>query len=97
GSLIPPPAGPLSKPKAGGYQLDLALGWDRCKYKDVQTTLHDIAKAHLNITLSYEQQTESSRKSFLAAARDRFTFLEEYVDVWPARDFARMYLKNKSA
>ncbi|KAI0321623.1 hypothetical protein OF83DRAFT_1022186, partial [Amylostereum chailletii] len=63
--LIPAPKGLLSKPKAGGYQLNVALEWDRGKYKEVQNTLHDVANVHLNVHFSYEQQTEAARNNYL--------------------------------
>ncbi|EGO21928.1 hypothetical protein SERLADRAFT_441144 [Serpula lacrymans var. lacrymans S7.9] len=94
---IPAPRGPLSKPGSGGYALFDELKWDRSTYTNIQTSLHELCQEHFQITLPYHEQEADARLVFLATARRRFPMLEAYVNTWPARDFATMYLKNTSS
>lgn len=94
-SLIPAPSGTLSKPGMGGYTLKSALGWESQKYKLVQNALHEIAKGVLDMSQPMHKQTSAAVSSFCRKAAERFPFLNEYENYWPARDFATMYLKNR--
>ncbi|KAI6001907.1 hypothetical protein EDD15DRAFT_2361268 [Pisolithus albus] len=94
-TLIPRPRGPLSKPNHGGYTLRHALGWDDRTYKEVQEGLHGVCDRYLDISTTFHKQTPDAVSKFLQAAREQFPIFGEYVDQWPASDFATMYLKNK--
>ncbi|KIK10514.1 hypothetical protein PISMIDRAFT_20328 [Pisolithus microcarpus 441] len=94
-TLIPRPRGPLSKPNHGGYTLRHALGWDDRTYKEVQEGLHGVCERYLDISTTFSKQTPNAVSKFLQAAQEQFPILGKYVDLWPAGDFATMYLKNK--
>ncbi|KIK12476.1 hypothetical protein PISMIDRAFT_18721 [Pisolithus microcarpus 441] len=93
--LVPRPRGPLSKPNHGGYTLRHALGWDDKTYKEVQEGLHGVCDKYLDTSTTFPKQTSNAVSKFLQAAREQFPILGKYVDLWPAGDFATMYLKNK--
>ncbi|KAH7904755.1 hypothetical protein BJ138DRAFT_1119115 [Hygrophoropsis aurantiaca] len=91
---IPPPGGPLSKPKSGGYSLKEVLKWDPAMYRETQNALHHLCHQHLDITRTYNAQSSEATAAFLQTALSRFPFLSLYDSQWPAQDFAAMYLKN---
>ncbi|KAI6026096.1 hypothetical protein EDC04DRAFT_2606181 [Pisolithus marmoratus] len=93
--LIPWPWGSLSKPNHGGYTLCHALGWDDKTYKEVQEGLHGVCKSYLDISMTFPKQTSDMVSKFLQVAWEQFPILNKYIDLWPASDFAMMYLKNK--
>ncbi|KAG2741025.1 hypothetical protein P692DRAFT_201727322, partial [Suillus brevipes Sb2] len=94
---IPRPPGALSKPTAGGYALKDALGWEDATYKYVQKVLHSICLNHLEVARPYHEQSTSALTKYCVAALKEFPALANYVDHWPARDFAKMYMKNINA
>ncbi|KAI6118680.1 hypothetical protein EDD16DRAFT_1707178 [Pisolithus croceorrhizus] len=94
-NLIPPPHGLLSKPNSGGYALQEVLAWGDDTYDSIQKGLHLVCEKHLDMNSPYHLQQSESLSAFFEAAREQFPILSRYQDSWPARDFAKMYLKNK--
>ncbi|KAI5983198.1 hypothetical protein EDD15DRAFT_2376755 [Pisolithus albus] len=93
--LIPRPWGSLSKPNHGGYTLRHALGWDDKAYREVQEGLHSVCEKYLDISTTFPKQAPDAVSKFLQVAWEQFPIFGKYVDLWPASDFATMYLKNK--
>ncbi|KAI5993394.1 hypothetical protein EDC04DRAFT_2910804 [Pisolithus marmoratus] len=93
--LIPPLCGSLSKPNSSGYALQEVLAWGDDMYDSVQKGLHLMCEKHLDMNFPYHLQWLESLLAFFEAAQEQFPILTCYQDLWPARDFAKMYLKNK--
>ncbi|KAI6143927.1 hypothetical protein BKA82DRAFT_4179040 [Pisolithus tinctorius] len=93
--LIPPPHGSLSRPNSGGYALREVLAWGNDTYDSVQKGLHLVCEKYLDMNHPYHVQRLESLTAFFEVAREQFPILNRYQDSWPARDFAKMYLKNK--
>ncbi|KAG2744845.1 hypothetical protein P692DRAFT_20742939, partial [Suillus brevipes Sb2] len=91
---IAPPLGALSKPSAGGYTLKEILRWEDVTYRTVQKTLHSICRIHLIIGKPYHEQTATAIANYCIAALKEYPILANYSEQWPAKDFAKMYLKN---
>ncbi|KAI6027252.1 hypothetical protein EDC04DRAFT_2899272 [Pisolithus marmoratus] len=93
--LIPPPCSLLSKPNSGGYALQEVLAWGNDMNDSVQKGLHLMCEKKMDMNSPYHLQWPESLLAFFEAAQEQFPILTHYQDSWPARDFARMYLKNK--
>ncbi|KAI6045819.1 hypothetical protein EDC04DRAFT_2888393 [Pisolithus marmoratus] len=93
--LIPPLRGSLSKPNSGRYALQEVLAWGDDMYDSVQKGLHLMCEKKMDMNSPYHLQWLESLSAFFEAAQEQFPILTRYQDSWPARDFARMYLKNK--
>ncbi|KAI6039533.1 hypothetical protein EDC04DRAFT_2603096 [Pisolithus marmoratus] len=94
-NLIPLPHSSLSKPNSSGYALWEVLAWGDDTYDSIQKGLHLGCKKHLDMNSPYHLQRSESLLAFFDAAWEQFPILSHYQDSWPARDFAKMYLKNK--
>ncbi|KAI6143246.1 hypothetical protein BKA82DRAFT_4184265 [Pisolithus tinctorius] len=57
--------------------------------------LHLVCEKYLDMNHPYHVQRPESLTAFFEVAREQFPILNRYQDSWPARDFAKMYLKNK--
>ncbi|KAI6007503.1 hypothetical protein EDC04DRAFT_2611360 [Pisolithus marmoratus] len=64
-------------------------------YDSVQKGLHLVCKKKMDMNSPYHLQWPESLSAFFEAAQEQFPILTHYQDSWPARDFAKMYLKNK--
>ncbi|KAG2057270.1 hypothetical protein BDR06DRAFT_1037540 [Suillus hirtellus] len=95
--MIVPPPGMLSKPSAGGYAFKEVLGQEDVTYRTVQKTLHSICQMHLTTEKLYHEQTAIALANYCIAALKEYPIIANYIDQWPARDFAKMYLKNITA
>ncbi|KAI5996762.1 hypothetical protein EDC04DRAFT_2612698 [Pisolithus marmoratus] len=92
---IPPPHGSLSKPSSSGYALQEVLTWENDMYDSVQKGLHLMCEKYLDMNSPYHLQQLETLMPFFEAAWKKFPILTHYQDSWPARDFTKMYLKNK--
>ncbi|KAI6047234.1 hypothetical protein EDC04DRAFT_2597445 [Pisolithus marmoratus] len=93
--LIPPLCSSLSKPNSGRYALHEVLAWGDDMYDSVQKGLHLMCEKKMDMNSLYHLQWPASLSAFFEAAQEQFPILTCYQDLWPARDFAKMYLKNK--
>ncbi|VDB94369.1 unnamed protein product [Peniophora sp. CBMAI 1063] len=97
---FPRPEGQLSKPGAGGYSLHIlktTYGWTEVDYTRIQRRLQHMSRTHFDTKLTFARQESNDIHRFVNEAVIAFPVLADYVDAWPARDFATMYLKNSSA
>ncbi|KAI5999078.1 hypothetical protein EDD15DRAFT_2363090 [Pisolithus albus] len=84
------------KTNSGGYALREVLAWGDDTYDSIQKGLHLVCEKHLDMNSPYHLQQSESLSTFFEAAREQFPILvSRYQDSWPARDFTKMYLKNK--
>ncbi|KAK0490431.1 hypothetical protein IW261DRAFT_1555580 [Armillaria novae-zelandiae] len=95
------PLGEPNRPNSGGYSLVDKLikdgKWTKQQYQGVMDRVHEMAKNELNISLSYREQSEKKKLKICEQMAREYPILQRYPDIWPVRDFLKVYLKSTSA
>ncbi|KAK0222479.1 hypothetical protein EDD85DRAFT_796369 [Armillaria nabsnona] len=95
------PPGEPNRPNSGGYSLEDKLikdgKWTKQQYQGVMDRVHDMAKKELNVSLSYREQSDKKKTKICEQMAREYPILQHYPDMWPVRDFLKMYLKSTSA
>ncbi|KAG1769699.1 hypothetical protein EV702DRAFT_1202727 [Suillus placidus] len=95
-SKIPKPAGEPGRPGQGGYTLHEALDWNPKAYVRFKKHMHHLIDEHLDMAKCASTQSPILLKAVRDKALDKFPDLENYSNLWPARDMIMTRLKYTS-
>ncbi|KAE9382285.1 hypothetical protein BT96DRAFT_1010960 [Gymnopus androsaceus JB14] len=79
---IPKPAGEVGRPGRGGYNLEVALGWQKEKFTRVKNVIKQLVVGDLSCELSFSKQLLVKIQHIRDEAVKKLPMLEDYQDLW---------------
>ncbi|KAF9233013.1 hypothetical protein BU15DRAFT_80559 [Melanogaster broomeanus] len=95
-SKIPKPSGEPGRPGRGGYNLEIALGWNQKLFVKFKKYIHALIDEHLDVSKCASAQSTVLLKIIQDKATNKFPDLENYARCWPVTDLIMMRLKYTS-
>ncbi|KIK52593.1 hypothetical protein GYMLUDRAFT_251085 [Collybiopsis luxurians FD-317 M1] len=95
--LIPKPDGEAGRPSRGGYNLQTALKWTSKRWKAVQGFIRTCVLAMMDCSLPFSDQPLLQLQAIRDEAVTKYSFLNDYEDLWPVNDMIRSHLKYEKS
>ncbi|KAJ3780262.1 hypothetical protein GGU10DRAFT_380918 [Lentinula aff. detonsa] len=90
---IPKPDGEAGRPGRGGYNLQTTLAWSAKRWRDVKGFIRNRVRATLDCSLCFSDQPLQRLHDIRQEAVAKYSFLQEYEDLWAVDDLIRSRLK----
>ncbi|KAJ3873305.1 hypothetical protein F5051DRAFT_444375 [Lentinula edodes] len=92
---IPKPAGEVSRPGRGGYNLQNALNWPGNRFINIKKFIDKAVEENLDTTKPFTKQLPSKIEEVQTIASKKYPCLDDYRDNWVTNDFIKCHLKYR--